>query len=374
MATHLRHRIEREGPLPFATFMAQALYHPDWGYYSAPDRIRVGRKGDFITSVSVGSTFGKLLAARLHSFWQTNGSPPAFHLLEPGPESGDLALDILSAAAALDPAFHQAIHYHAIEPLGAKARSLQARFANSSEPRLAVLPSAADLHFSFGAVLANEIIDALPVHLLQWHHDQWQERRVTCDAEAFLWTTAPLTFPGLRNALPTTPSPPPEGYFTEVCLEYTNFLAPLAAALEAGLLLLIDYGHTEADYYAPTRTTGTLQTFHQHKATDHPLHEPGSRDFTAHANFTRLAATGRALGLTPTGFTRQERYLTALAEPLLANLDPSSDEFAATIRQFRTLTHPAMLGSSFHMLEFIKAPVTPCNKPFQFEPRGLELL
>jgi SAM-dependent MidA family methyltransferase len=371
---HLRSRISRDGPLSFADFMAEALYHPEWGYYSAPNRTRVGREGDFITSVSVGSTFGSLLAARLHSFWLANGSPPEFHLLEPGPESGDLALDILKAATPLDPPFRAALRYHALEPIAAKRQCLESRFAELDEPHLQVHQSASDLRFPFGAVLANEIVDALPVHLIEWQNNDWSERLVTCDKDAFRWTTQPITNPDLRDALPDFPSPPENGYVTEVCLAYQSFLTPLATALDSGLYIFIDYGHAEADYYAPSRATGTLQTFHQHQATDNPLHHPGSQDLTAHANFTRLAEIGRQLGLAPTGFTRQERYLTALAEPLLSSFDPTSPEFASIVRQFRTLTHPSMLGGAFHMLEFTKGETTWCPKPFQFDQQGLEML
>ena len=374
LASHLQSRIQQHGPLSFADFMAEALYHPEWGYYSSPHRTRVGTKGDFITSVSVGNSFGRLLALRLHAFWAANASPPEFHRLEPGPESGQLALDIFRAAKTIDPAFHAAIHYHALEPMTAKREALQSRFAQTDETRLLVHPSANDLHFPFGAVLANEIIDALPVHLIEWQQDQWLERRVTCDDTGFTWSTSPISTPGLREALPEFQPTPDDGYFTEISLEYHNFFAPLSTALHSGLLLFIDYGHAEADYYSSTRSTGTLQTFSQHKATDNPLASPGSQDLTAHANFTRLADTGRALGLTPTGFIRQERYLTVFAEALFEGLDPKSEEFTSTVRQFRTLTHPSMLGASFHMLELLKGDATPCLKPFQFDPKGLELL
>lgn len=372
LASLLRKRIELEGSLSFAAYMAETLYHPDWGYYSAPERTRVGQKGDFFTSVSVGNTFGRLLAARLHSFWQINQSPSEFHLIEPGPESGHLALDLLAAAEALDPAFRAALRYHAIEPSAKKREALGNRLAEASNTE--IHPSASDLRFSFGAVLANEIVDALPVHLIEWSEGTWQERRVAFDNDEFIWTTAPITCPDLQQALPDIQPAPADGYTTEICLGYSAFLAPLAEALESGLLLFIDYGHAEAEYYAPTRTTGTLQTFHQHQATDSPLTHPGTQDITAHANFTRLLEVARQLGLEANGFTRQERYLTSLAEPLLSSLDPTSAEFQHTIRQFRTLTHPFMLGASFHMLEFLKGTPTPCLQPFQFDLKGIELL
>lgn len=374
LGQYLQKCIGAQGPLSFATFMAEALYHPTWGYYSNPQRTRVGREGDFITSVSVGKTFGSLLAARLQSFWRANHSPSEFHLLEPGPESGQLALDLLAAARTLDPNFHEALHYHALEPHEAKRPTLQARFAASHEPRLAVLSSAPTLDVPLGAVLANEIIDALPVHLIEWHADTWLERRVTSDGTQFQWTPTSIQSPELARALPHFPHPPEDGYQTEVCLEYSTFLTPLATVFENALHLFIDYGHTETEYYHPTRRTGTLQSFRSHRATDAPLLLPGSQDLTAHVNFTRLARLGRDLGLRPSGFTRQERYLTALAEPLFASLDPNSTEFAHTVRQFRTLTHPSMLGGSFFMLELLQGTATPCPHPFQFDPHGLDLL
>jgi SAM-dependent MidA family methyltransferase len=378
-------RIRKHGPISFREFMDLALYHPRGGYYSAPGRHRVGQEGDFITSVSVGSTFGRLLAHRIHQFWAANRCPDEIHLLEPGPEGGDLALDILGEAKRTMPGLHEALHYHACEPAEAKRAALAKRFHDADEPRAQVLGSPDELDPAgtngqsgklgkLGIILANEVLDALPVHLVRFDGGQWHERCVTSTDGQFAWELRDMVDGALAGALAPLGTNFPDAYDTEICLEHPGFLAPLAAAFEHALFIFIDYGFPRHEYYHPSRTDGTLRTYARHQAGDDPLATPGQQDLSVHVDFTRLLASARALGLTPHGFTRQERYLTARAEPLLTKLPPDSPDTTSFIRQFRTLTHPGMLGAAFHILEFTKGPVEASPEPFRFDPQGLQAL
>lgn len=354
--------------------MENALYHPEWGYYTRTDRLRVGRSGDFFTSVSVGPLFGRLLARRLHAFWEALDCPPEFHLLEPGPEGGQLALDILDAARTAHPRFHQAIRYHACEPAPAKRALLEARFDAAGATHARAVASASEIRGRFGAVLANEVLDALPVRLVTFQDGDWVERHVTSGDNTLAWIDRPISHPALADAVASLGRAFPDGYTTEFCLHHDRFLAPLVATLDHALLTFIDYGFSRTDLYLPSRTEGTLRTYGHHQSGHDPLVCPGCHDITAHVDFTAVLGTGRRLGLKAVGFTRQERYLTTLSEPILHDLEPKSPDTTTFIRQFQTLTHPAMLGTRFHVLEFLKNAPLPSSDPFRFDPGGLKHL
>ncbi|MCH2064869.1 MAG: SAM-dependent methyltransferase, partial [Roseibacillus sp.] len=257
----LRPLIEREGPLPFPRFMELALYHEDYGYYSDPTRTRVGRTGDFATSVSVGEAFGRLLALRLHQTWEAHGRPASLPVLEPGPEDGSLALDILRAARQQDADFHRALHYTVCEPNARNRETLAARFAASGEPNLGIVATPTDHRSERGVILANEVLDALPVHLVRFSSGEWNERLVTLENDRLAWTETPISTGPLRTHLENLPSGLPDGYSTEVGLQLLPFFHGLAGVFDDALLLFIDYGFERSDYYHPDRTEGTLQTY-----------------------------------------------------------------------------------------------------------------
>lgn len=340
MCRLLVREIEEQGPLPFADYMSRCLYHPGHGYYARPDSLTVSKKGDFMTSVSVGPLFGNLLARRLHRFWLANHGPPSFTVLEPGAHDGSLALDVLDAARQIDPSFHQAIHYVVIEPLAGRRPLLEKRLGD----RAAVLASPTECEAPFGALLANEVLDALPVPLFLKSGDGWHEVLVTTDGGGLAWDTRP--------AAPPFPGNLPEGYLTEGPPDFRSFLAPFVKSLKRGLFLWIDYGLDQASLLNPGRTAGTLRCFSRHSSKVHPLDRPGEQDLTADVNFTALEKAARDFGQEGHPAMNQSRYLTHLAREWLLK-DPSS----AGIRQFQTLTHPSQFGNRFHALEFTQGAV-----------------
>ena len=342
----LRARIERDGPLSFEKFMAAALYHPELGYYARKTR-QVGRSGDFFTSVSVGPLFGELLARRFLREWRESGSPVRWRIIEFGAHDGTLAADILGALARLETAAFAALEYAIPEPLpllqAAQRRTL-AKFpgkiqfiADPAELAADPLP---------GIAFGNELLDALPFHLVEWQAGGWCDCHVAIDARGeFIWETRASSLPQLGLLGENFP----EGYRTEIRTSYRDFLEPLTRCLSSGLLLWPDYGFARPEYYQPERTAGTLRTFSKHRVAENPLIAPGEIDITAHVDFTAVAEAAMALGCVPLLFQNQGAWLTAVGRDWLLAQEGEPDRVA--LRQFQTLTHPAHLGGSFHVLE-----------------------
>lgn len=354
--------IRESGPISFETFMELALYHEEFGYYSDPGRLRVGREGDFATNVSVGETFGRLLALRLYQFWQGQGRPKPFHILELGPEDGSLALDILNWSLNIDEEYHQALTYLACEHSSRKRSSLETRFAEiASSPEVCALPTSRV--GDCGVILANEVLDALPVRLLRRSSDRWQEKLVSEEEGSLIWAEREFCSP-----LPMAdPLPFPEGYQTEVSLRLPSFFASLAPLFDRSLSLFIDYGFSSEDYYHPDRTEGTLRTYAHQQAGDNPLQSPGLIDLTAHVDFTTTLRAAEQAGFQGLGFARQESYLTFLAQSVLQQVGGNDLSF---IRQFRTLTHPGFFGSRFQVLELTRG-ISPGSFSFPCPNDGL---
>jgi len=324
--------------------MERALYEPGMGYYSRPGRL-VGRSGDFFTSVSVGSLFGRLLASYLA---KTRGSEAgAWRILELGAHDGSLAHDVLAELAVSHPEAFSEVEYAIIEPqpaLAARQRETLAEFSSV----VTIVSQAEELDVRPGILIANELIDALPCRVVESTGDGWQEMGVSLgEGGGFEWQAIGPAGE-VAEHLPVRPA----GYRTEVRLELPEVLSPLAALLAGGRMLWIDYGFEADDYYAEGRSEGTLQTFIQHRTDNDPLGDPGSKDITAHVDFTALGKACESLGGRVIRFENQARFLTELARPLLLSLEGrTDDEVAKVVRQFQTLTHPGQLGSRFHVME-----------------------
>lgn len=323
--------------------MARALYEPELGYYAQPGRL-VGREGDFFTSVSVGSLFGRLLASHLAAWCGEKIGP--WRVLELGAHDGSLAKDILEELRVSHPTAFAEMEYVIIEPLPALAARQREKLAEFGET-VRIAAGVEALEPRSGILLGNELIDALPCRIVESTGDGWQEIGVGQHQGELEWK--PLEAAGeITDHLPSRPV----GYRTEVRPDLESFLAPLVSLMDGGRMLWVDYGFEADDYYADGRSEGTLQTYHQHRADDAPLANPGSKDITAHVDFTALKLALEALGGEVIRFENQARFLTALARPLLLSLEGRTDDEAMkVVRQFQTLTHPGQLGSRFHVME-----------------------
>ena len=360
--------IARSGPIPFRRFMERALYDPAHGYY-ASGRAAIGREGDFMTSVSVGPLFGRLLAVQFEEMWERLERPTPFKVVEQGANTGDFAHDLLSAAESR-PEFFAALRYAIVEPFEVNAtrqRERLARFAGrvSWHASLEVLPRWSGVHFS------NELLDALPVHRVVFRNGVWREQYVAVDSGNLRWSEGPLSTPALAAMLPQLPQI--EGYTTEINLEALAWMEQAARRLERGYVLVADYGYARADYYQPERTQGTLACYRQHRRGDDPLAEPGAQDITAHVEFTTLAERAQQAGLTLAGFTDQHHFLVALGRALFPDItDPGqlTAERRKEMRAFATLMHPTLMGRGFQFLALAKkAPANLCGYALAADPQ-----
>ena len=351
--------IAHSGPIPFRRFMERALYDPTHGYY-ASGRAAIGRRGDFLTSVSVGPVFGRLLAVQFEQMWERLERPARFAVVEQGANTGDFAHDVLSAAHASSPEFFAALHYAIVEPFEVNAARQRERlepFAGqvSWHASLEALPSFVGVHFS------NELLDALPVHRVVFRNGAWREQYVAAHSGRLGWSDGPLSTPELAARL--APLPQIEGYASEINLEAPAWLDSLARRLERGYVLVADYGHPHTEYYLPERTDGTLSAYRQHRRCEDPLADPGAQDLTAHVEFTTLAQHAQQTGLTLAGFTDQHHFLAALGRSVFPDItDPAqlTPERRKEMRAFATLVHPTLMGRGFHFLALSKnAPAAP---------------
>ena len=352
----LRARIAHDGPIPFRDFMEAALYQPEHGYYTS-GRARIGRSGDYFTSVSVGPLFGALLARQFAEMWERLGEPADFTIVEQGADRGDFARDVLAALRAQTPACFAATRYRIIEPSAALLGAQQTTLADFSDrvrwcPTLHALPAFTGIHFS------NELLDAFPVHAVGWDGTAWRESHVAVEAARFVFTERTITDPALLTALAPLP-PVPASYRTEINLAALAWLDTLAAKLTRGFALIIDYGFSRAEYYRPERTTGTLTGYAQHRRADDLLAAPGEIDLTAHVDFTALAERATTAGLRVAGFTDQHHFLVALGALHFPATSPHTPASQRELRAFKTLMHPQMMGRSFQVLALEKDASSP---------------
>lgn len=349
----LLEKISAQGPISFPEYLETVLYDPTDGYYARTDS-QVGRGGDFYTSVSVGPLFGQLLARRFLKWWEENGKPSVWRLVEIGAHDGKLAEDILRTLKEISPYAWESLEYAIPEPLP-RLRTAQDLRLRALAKTLRIASSLAELsEFPLsGIAFGNEVLDALPFHLVKMISGEWREMFVMSGENSPLEITnrSAETHTLLGKKLAKLGTAFPENYQTEIRTNFPAFLKSVSSCLTDGLLIFIDYGFAAPEYYDTHRTSGTLRTFSKHRAADDPLDTPGEIDITAHVDFTDLTGAATEIGYFPCDFSNQGSYLTHLAKDLIlsgAFNDPK------TIAQFQSLTHPAHLGGKFHVIEFAK--------------------
>jgi SAM-dependent MidA family methyltransferase len=291
--------------MPFAAFMQLALYHPRLGYY-AQHEPRTGWRGDFVTSPELDPAFGSLWLAGFEQIWAACGAPARFQLVEIGPGEGGFAEAVLDAATG---GFARALTCRLVErnpQLQERQRDRLARFDGVEwSESLVDVP-----HAEAGVVFANEVLDNLPVHLVQKLDGQLREVCVTDADGALAFTLLPPSSPELERFLKRTGTILPEGHRMEVTLAAESFVARAAASLSRGALLLVDYGD-EAQGLAE-RPRGSLVCYAPEGVDDDPLVRPGQKDITAHADWTAVREAGRKAGLEMVGPRPQRQVLESL--------------------------------------------------------------
>ena len=365
LVDYIRHQISLHGPVTFKWFMQQALYHPQHGYYGA-GRARIGRRGDFFTSVSVSKIFGELLAKQFEEIWLRMNCPVSFSIVEEGAHDGQFAHDVLEWIRQFSPDLYARLKYWIIEPNPRLQQEQQARL--SVWPRNKIRWSKSLDTFEDGSLcgvyFANELLDAFPVHMVTSAGGPWQENFVDAGRQGFRYVYGPPSNAQLRTHLEKLAVPSANGtaarpYCTEVNLTALRWIEDLAKVLGQGYILLADYGYPRDQYYSPEHADGTLMTYQQHRRSPNPLEMVGECDITAHVDFTSLAERAEASGLQLAGYCDQHHFLVALGENDLLEIERSLMELTPDvlqyIRSFKTLIHPSTMGMAFKMIGFEKS-------------------
>lgn len=378
LRTLIVRRIRDDGPLTVAAFMEMALYHPELGYYTRAAR-RTGRAGDFYTSVDVGPQFGALLAAQLDEMRGVLGAAgeSGFDLVEAGAGNGQLARDVLDAAASAYPELDAAISLTLVETSPA-ARAAHAETLGPHRNRPHASTTALPERVS-GAIVANELLDALPTHAVTMTAYGLREVYVDAAGGGFVERAGPPSSPALGRYFERLGVTPDRGWRGEVNLAAVDWVRTAARSLARGFLILIDYGHPARELYAG-HAGGTLTTFHRHLVdaaaaepdrTDGPawLADPGERDITSHVDFTSIERAARDEGLEVLGFVDQTRFLLGLG----ALDDPAAAAGTTGALRHRlalkTLLAPGGLGSTHQVLILGRGVGRPALKGCSFSPQ-----
>lgn len=342
----------KRGWISFARYMELALYAPGLGYYTAGAH-KFGAAGDFITAPELSPLFGRTLARQAAEVMASS----APHILELGAGSGKLAADML---AELEKSGSLPDSYAILEV----SADLRARQQNTLRARLPHLMERIhwldELPENFsGAIIANEVLDALPVHLVHWRDGAVSERGVTLSDDGFIWQDRDIADGDVALLRAAQQISVPDGYVSEICLAACGLVNSLANCLEQGVMLFIDYGFGAREYYHPQRSSGTLMCHYRHHAHDDPFFLPGLQDITAHVNFTGIAECGIDAGLELLGYTSQAFFLIncGIAELLQDTSPENLRDYLPLSAQLQKLTSPAEMGELFKVIALGKKPV-----------------
>ena len=338
----LRQEIVDAGRITFARFMEQALSHPVHGYYMS-DAIRAGFEGDFLTGPETHRIFGQALARQVADCWDRLGEPAPFVVREEGAGVGTLARDILDG-----------LRLERLDLLDATRYELSDVNTVRVEQAVALLNAAGcgdrvcqatNAPFT-GVLLANELLDAFPVHRLIVQDGELREVYVTWRDEWFADDLGPLSDPSLAGSLDGIALH--EGQRLEVSPEATGWARGIGSKLERGYAILIDYGYPAHELYSVERFDGTLRTYSEHLVSDDPYRRVGRQDLTAHVDFTAITRAAEQGGCDVLGLTSQAFFFAGLGiEELLMRLQTdatSPDDYLAARQMVMELMEPRGLG------------------------------
>jgi SAM-dependent MidA family methyltransferase len=334
---------DQGGWISFSQFMELALYAPSLGYYTA-GASKFGKEGDFITAPELSSLFGRTLARQFAEVMQVSSS----QILELGAGSGKLAVDVLTELANIG----KLPDSYSILEVSADLRERQQILLRAKLPQLVdrvhwldKLPDSIS-----GIVFGNEVLDALPIHLLYWSENRIFERGVSFDDEHFIWQNRLLEDAELLAIAQNIAVP--NSYLSEVSLAARRLVISLCERMDKGVLLFIDYGFGAREYYHPQRSQGTLMCHYRHHAHDEPFYLPGLQDITAHVDFTAIAESAIDHGAHFLGYTSQAHFLlnNGLLN-FLGEVSPNNVKaFSPLSAQVQKLTSPTEMGELFKVI------------------------
>ena len=351
LAELLAERIRRYGPLTFADYMRECLYHPIYGYYSKAEATRFA---DYYTSVDVHPIFGRLLARQFAEMWESLGRPEEFTLVEAGAGVGRLASYILDFCVSRLSDFYRTLKYVAVERSASRREQTTGRLKQHAEASHATVSAEIPEHISAGCLFSNELVDALPVHRVVRQGGAPKEIFVGFADGRFTDHIAELSTCAITEYFAAQGIILQEGYQAEAGLEACDWITEIGRRLERGYVLTIDYGHRAAELFDGHHMRGTLLAYHDHRATENYYSSPGQQDLTAHVNFTALETWGKRSGLETSGLTSQTSFLLALGQRNeFADLHDDGETEMDSVRarlQLKTLIHPEGMGERFQVL------------------------
>lgn len=356
-AAYIRERIEEAGgSISFAEFMHHALYAPRFGYYTA-GTTKFGEEGDYVTAPEVSSIFGRILARQCADvLTRIDGGA----ILEYGAGSGKLAVDILEALARCGSLPSR----YLILEVSPDLRARQEVYVCEHLPLYADLVEWVDdvPDRLRGVIIANEVLDSIPVERFVRREDGVMQLRVTTTGNDFEFVEAPAP-DNLRHYVSVVERDLgrrlPDGYTSEVCLATSPWIGGMSHALREGVAFLLDYGVTRREYYAPERSDGWLRCHFRHRAHNDPLILPGIQDLTAWVDFSSVAVAAVAQGFDIAGYSAQAQFLIAggLDEEMQEFATLSLEEQLQLSQQVKTLTLPGEMGERFKCIALRKGSI-----------------
>jgi SAM-dependent MidA family methyltransferase len=346
------------GWISFADYMNRVLYAPGLGYYSAGAR-KFGAAGDFVTAPEISPLFSQCIAGQCAQVLDHLGSGD---ILEPGAGTGIMAADIMLELERLDmlPA-----RYLILEPsadLRARQAETFARMIPHLQTRVSWLDRSPPQPVR-GVLLANEVLDALPVSRFIIRNGVPHELGVSGSGADFHYAARPAgrqLAAGVAEILRQTDTQLPEGFTSELCLQLPAWLQTASGWLKEGVALIFDYGFTRREYYLPERQSGTLRCYFRHRAHENPFLWPGLQDITAWVDFSYLAESALAAGFDVTGFTTQANFLLASGiDQRVADLAPDGQAQVAMAAGLRQLLLPGEMGEAVKVISLGRGGVAP---------------
>lgn len=327
------------GCISFAEFMQFALYEPGLGYYVSGN-YKLGSGGDFTTAPLISPLFAACLG---------NHCAGGKNILEFGAGTGHMACGILQRLAELD-ALPE--HYFILE-VSPELQQRQQQHSRLNLPAfifkrmrwLHRLPTQFD-----GIMLANEVIDAMPVERICWQNGSWQQQWIGYHNEQLHTSYQAIEDPRLKKAVAALPQDLPEGYTTEINTWIEPWIQSLAHALRSGRITLIDYGFLRDTYYHPQRHMGTLKCHYQQKAHDNPLQHIGLQDITAHVDFTTIGESAETYGLEVSDFRNQAQFLIDCGLTELLSQVTDRIAYEKLLPGIQQLTSPNEMGELFKVM------------------------
>jgi SAM-dependent MidA family methyltransferase len=358
-------KIQREGPMTFENFMEIALYEPRYGYY-ASGKTAIGREGDFFTSSHLHPAFGRTIGRQIEEMWELSAKPRDFTVVEIGPGEGHAAADVLGYLRERE--CYNSIDYRVVERSPAMRQRQKRRLAEFTD-KISWFASLKEMAQFRGCLFSNELLDALPVHIVRME-DELREVYVTAKDGSLREEASALSTDDISKYFREMDIHLKKGYRTEVNLRIRDWLNEVNSVLEEGFVFTIDYGYTAREYYSEGRDRGTLACYYKHHFGDNPFCNVGEQDITAHVNFSSLKMWGERLGFQTAGFTSQGAFLISMGiEGEIGELDHHSRDFPFELARIKRLFLPQGLGESHMVMIQCKGGTMPALSGFSLRNR-----